>query len=104
MWVDGKPMRTIWHSGEQGDIAIIDQTRLLHRREIAQLRDAAAARTIRAVLAACASIATFIGRRAGRVAVDPLAQIGEAPAPPLRRRCPSRPVARARYWSAACAA
>ena len=45
MRIDGKAMRTIWPLAEQGDIAIIDQTRLPHRLEIARLRDVAAAAT-----------------------------------------------------------
>src|SRR3954471_17380054 len=38
MKVDGKPFRTIWRSNS-GNVAIIDQTKLPHAFEIAELRD-----------------------------------------------------------------
>ena len=43
MKIDGKATRTIWPLAEQGDVAIIDQTKLPHRLEIAHLRDVATA-------------------------------------------------------------
>ncbi len=56
MNVGGKPMRTIWperlpSAGEPGSVAIIDQTKLPHRLEVAELRGLNdAARAIRDML------------------------------------------------------